>query len=347
MKKNRLYRYASPVFAGAVALIMAMAASSCNDLIYEDLDDCDRGLEIRLIYKHHIEGGNAMTDGRVDCLTLLVYDAAGNYVCTATETDLASLSDESWRLKLDLPAGKYNLIAYGGLACEKASFHFVTEPAAGTKMTDLEVAMNPSVLTTPDGTSLHPLFYGRYEGITVSDKDLDRRPVTVEMMKDTNNIRILLQNISGTPVVDTDFLFELTDNANSLFNWENDLLPVEEFTYMPWAHGNAEYIFTDDEDHISTAAYAEFSTSRLTTASRSRLTIRRASDKRTVLSIPLVQYLLMLKSQQFDYMKSQEFLDRESHWNVIFFLDSSNGGTWITTHFVVNDWTVRINNVSM
>ncbi|MBD5225155.1 MAG: FimB/Mfa2 family fimbrial subunit [Bacteroidales bacterium] len=346
MKKNRLYSYVSSVFAGAVALMMAMAASSCNDLIYEDLDDCDRGLKVRFVYDYNMEFANAFP-AQVHCLTLLVYDGAGKYVRTVAATDREQLSDEYWRMTLDLPAGKYQLLAYGGMECADASFRFVTEPGPQVAMTSLKVELEQSQLTSPVGTDLHPLFYGYLGDLTVSQSDTDYREVTVNMMKDTNNLRILLQNISGTPVDEADFRFELTDNENSLFNWDNSLLPVEEFAYMPWAQGNAEYIFTDDEDHVSTAAFAEFSTSRFTTASKTRLTIVRASDNRTILSIPLVQYLLMLKSQHFDYMKSQEFLDRESRWNVIFFLDSDKGGTWVTTHFVVNNWTVRINNISM
>lgn len=299
------------------------------------------GLEIRLIYKAHIEGGNAFVE-RVDCLTLLIYDAAGNYVRTITETNPDNLHDEFWRMKIDLTPGQYTLVTYGGMACDDASFNFVTEPAPGSKLTDIKVAMDPSVLTAPDGTRLHPLFYGRLEDITVSQDDLERRPVTVEMMKDTNNVRILLQNVSGEPVDDTDLEYVITDNRNSLFDWDNNLLPVEPFSYMPWAHGNCEYIFYPDEEGvISTAAYAEFSTSRFTPESEAVLTI--SHNGKEILSIPLIQYLLMLKSQEFASMEPQEFFDRESRWNVIFFLQN---GKWLKTRFVVNDWTVRVNNIT-
>ena len=41
-------------------------------------------------------------------------------------------------------------------------------------------------------------------------------------------------------------------------------------------------------------------------------------------------------------MAPQEFLDRESRWNMILFL---NEGNWITTTIVINGWVVRINNI--
>ena len=44
-------------------------------------------------------------------------------------------------------------------------------------------------------------------------------------------------------------------------------------------------------------------------------------------------------------MPAQEFLDRESEWSLVFFLDSNN--RWYNTRIIVNDWVVRINNSEM
>ncbi len=59
----------------------------------------------------------------------------------------------------------------------------------------------------------------------------------------------------------------------------------------------------------------------------------------------LNEYLLLLKSDHFDKMGDQEFLDRENNWSLIFFLD--NNHNWIRTHIVVNDWIVRINDAEL
>ena len=60
--------------------------------------------------------------------------------------------------------------------------------------------------------------------------------------------------------------------------------------------------------------------------------------------MPLINYLLLLKSLHFDSMGSQEFLDRESRWNMILFL---SGGRWVDTRIVINDWIVRLNNAEL
>ena len=64
-----------------------------------------------------------------------------------------------------------------------------------------------------------------------------------------------------------------------------------------------------------------------------------------IVNIPLNTYLLFLKSELYAEMPAQEFLDRESEWSLVFFLDSNN--RWYNTRIIVNDWVVRINNSEM
>ncbi len=71
-----------------------------------------------------------------------------------------------------------------------------------------------------------------------------------------------------------------------------------------------------------------------------RLEITNILMAERVRGIPLVNYLLLMKSERYKTMGDQEYLDREHHWDVILFL---RGGRWVDTHIVVNDWDVRIN----
>ena len=54
---------------------------------------------------------------------------------------------------------------------------------------------------------------------------------------------------------------------------------------------------------------------------------------------------LLLKSELYAEMGAQEFLDRESEWSLVFFLD--DGLRWLNTRIVINDWVVRINHTEM
>lgn len=320
---------------------MGLAFSSC-ELIYEDLAPCEHGVSLRFIYDYNMEYANAFPN-QVDCLTLYIYDEEDNYVDTKVVTG-TELQDENYRMTLDLEKGTYHFVAYGGLACGESSFSVLQTPAQGSKRTDLRVAMDDDCLTVPERRKLHDMFWGE---LTLATADLYREG-TVEMKKNTNTIRIVLQQEDETQSVNVDdFDFEIIDD-NTLFNYDNDLLPNGEITYIPWAKGQAQTGVTIvGPDHVVPqpveVAYAEFSTSRLMMKNAARLLVKRHGDGETVIDFPLNKYLLIMRSDRYE-MGNQEYLDRESRWTLFFFLRS---GTWLRTRIVVNDWVVRINDVEM
>lgn len=322
-------------FRMLITIALVLNFLSC-DRMHEHLQPCDEGFRIRFIYDYNMEFANGFPS-QVDCLTVLFFDNDGNYVTTRTENS-TDLSDENWRMIVDLPAGEYTILAYGGMDCDKSSFRFVTDPQA-TKLQDVEVELKSSCLTSPEGTNLHPLFYGRLSA-EIPSNSTHYTDVTVPMMKDTNNLRVILQQVDGSAIDASRFDFKVTDN-NTLFAWDNNLLPQPTVTYAPWTKGNVSPGLLPNEEPVS-AVFAEMSFPRLVTGSEARFTVTNALSGEKVIDIPLVNYLLLLKSEQFKEMPSQEFLDRESRWSMIFFLDRNH--QWLQTQIVINDWVVRLNN---
>lgn len=333
---------------GLIGRAMMVAASVCGlsscGVFDESLEPCPQGVSLRFVYDYNMEFANAFPS-QVDCLTLLVYDAQGRYVATRTES-ADVLSDENYRMTLDLGPGQYSFLAYGGLECPEASFEFVKTPADGSVRDDVEVRLLPKYFDAAKGTDLHPLFYGKLDA-TVPESAPDSRYVeaTVHMMKDTNNLRIVLQQINNEPIDDAEFEYYVTAD-NTLMNWENALLPAGNCRYNPWTRGVIvnDVPYDEYDDSAINAAYAEFSFGRLMAmrnAGSPRLVVRNVKSNFDIINIPLVDYLLLLKSDHFASMGNQEFLDRESRWNMIFFLDENH--TWLRTHIVINNWVVRIN----
>ena len=315
--------------------------SSC-ERIFEDLDPCPHGVSLRFVYDYNMEFANAFPK-QVDCLTLYIYDDKDNYVDTKIVTG-AELQDEDYRMTLDLEKGNYHFVAYGGLACDKSSFSLLQAPAAGSKRTDLRAAMDADCLTVPERRNLHDMFWGQ---LTLATADLYSEG-TVKMMKNTNSIRIVLQHVDGTPVKADDFDFEIIDD-NTLFNYDNDLLPNGNITYIPWAKGQAQTgVSIVGPDQVVPqpveVAYAELGTSRLMTKNSPRLLVKRHEDGEIVIDFPLNNYLLLMRSDRYSKMGDQEYLDRESRWTLYFFLQA---GIWLQTRIVVNDWVVRINDIEM
>lgn len=317
-------------------VLTAVSLSSCES-IYDYLDPCPHGVSLRFVYNYNLEYANAFPS-KVDCLTLLIYDSTGNYVDMHMVTG-KELADESYRMKLELDSGTYNFIAYGGMACEKRSFVFgVPEPESGANMKDVSVVMDAD-LTSPVDNRLHNLFYGK---LTLETADMYNEGV-VEMIKNTNNIRIVLQQMDGNPVNADDFNFSITDD-NSKFAWDNNLIANGPIIYSHYDKGQTSTGVMDNGQEVI-VAYAEFSTSRLMYGNPAKLLVNRVSDDNEVINIPLNNYLLLLKSELYSQMKPQEFFDRVSEWTVIFFLDKD--GCWLKSAIKINDWTIRINDSDM
>ena len=337
-KRNIISQFVSVVLG---AMLATVALSSC-ERIFEDLDPCPHGVSLRFVYDYNMEFANAFPK-QVDCLTLYIYDDKDNYVDTKIVTG-EDLQDEDYRMTLDLEKGNYHFVAYGGLACDKSSFSLLQTPAADSKRTDLRTIMDADCLTVPERRNLHDMFWGQ---LTLATADLYSEG-TVKMMKNTNSIRIVLQNVDGTSVKVDDFDFEIIDD-NTLFNYDNDLLPNGDITYIPWAKGQAQTgVSIVGPDQVVPrpveVAYAELSTSRLMTKNSPRLLVKRHEDAETVIDFPLNNYLLLMRSDRYSDMGDQEYLDRESRWTLYFFLQA---GIWLQTRIVVNDWVVRINDIEM
>ncbi|MDE6027468.1 MAG: FimB/Mfa2 family fimbrial subunit, partial [Muribaculaceae bacterium] len=115
----------------AILLTFVMALTASCNAIYEDLDPCEQKVRVRFVYDYNMEFADAFRS-QVDCLTVMVYDEDGNHISTEYAGH-DKTGNEDWRMYLDLPAGQYHLIAYGGIGCEDASFHFETDPNKKTR----------------------------------------------------------------------------------------------------------------------------------------------------------------------------------------------------------------------
>lgn len=333
-RRNRVLRFIGAAFGAA---LMVVASSSC-ERIYDDLPPCPHGVSLRFVYDYNMEYANSFPR-KVDCLTLLVYDERGRHVDTKVVTG-PELRDENYRMRLDLEEGSYRFVAYGGLACGERSFILT----GVSSWADLRVRLDAGCLAEDGRKRLHDLYWG---DLVLATGDLYREG-TIEMMKNTNNIRIVLQQEDGGALSPDDFWFEITDD-NTLFGPDNDLIAAGEVTYTPWKTGQAQtgvsIVGNDRVEPVPVeVAYAELSTSRLMLKNEPKLLVRRRSDGGTVVELPLKRYLLMLCSDRYD-MGDQEFLDRESDFALFFFLRPD--GAWIDTKIVVNDWVVRINDTEL
>lgn len=319
--------------------LILMMGLSCST-IFTSQEDCPKGVALRFIYDYNMEYANAF-HSKVHCVSVYIFDEAGNHVTTVAETS-DILRQESYRMPLVLDPGNYTLLAYGGLACPDRSFDITNygSKASGSHINDMYVNLQHDDFVSDE--SLHNLFYGAAAlEISHVDEFIEK---DVYMMKNTNNIRLVLQQANGKSLEADDFIFRITDD-NSCMDKENAIVSKGLVTYKPWTTGEFVVGTAEDGQTPVSVAFAELSTSRLTTGTSPKLTVQNVETGEYIINIPLNQYLLLLKSELYSQMGAQEFLDRESEWSLIFFLD--DGLRWLNTRIVINDWVVRLNHAEM
>lgn len=86
--------------------------------------------------------------------------------------------------------------------------------------------------------------------------------------------------------------------------------------------------------------------------SKPRLTVRNRETGETVLSVPYIEYCLMVKGRYEDTddwyeqpMSDQEYLDRQDEYNMTFFLDPDD--RWIDQYIYINSWHLVIQHAGL
>lgn len=338
---------------GLLTAVMAgSAVVSCDSILDEEDVDCSVEYKVKFKYDYNMKYADAFAR-EVGTVTLYAFDDNGRLVYQKTEEGDV-LAEDGYAMSVELEPGDYHLITWAGLD-DEASFSVPLVVAGQSSMDELRCKMDRLYTRADaDGTAvvtskLSSLWHGEVARHTFTSRAASTQVVTVPLVKNTNTIRIILQQMDGLRVNVENFEFTITDE-NGLMNYDNSLLEDETLTYYPYytAQGTTETGSRatngeqGDDDEIS-VAIAQITVGRLVVENNPRLTIVNKETDETVLSIPLVKYLLLTEAEGHD-MGAQEYLDRQDEYNMTFFLDQNM--KWINTSIIINDWIVRFNDIS-
>lgn len=328
--------------------VLTFLATGC-DMVNEDLAECPTALTLRYVFDYNMERANAF-HSQVDCVTLYILDSEGNLIDKLEETS-SVLSDESYRVNLDLEPGTYSFVAVGGSACEKTSFH-ITHPQHGEHRNVLNMQL-PLDENRESDAKLHDLFFGEVSNVVV--ERYKNTQVTLPMIKDTNSLQVMLQELNSPFIVDVDDYEFHIEADNDFLGPDNEPVSTGGMTYRPhtlenkmagYAVTSGNYLYTDENTPVQVAS-TEFHLSRLMTqnADKTFLVVTSKEKGAVNIRVPLIDYLAMSRHSGHSWIQSdQEYLDRQSTWNLMFFLQS---GRWVETTVAVNDWIVRFNHAGM
>lgn len=325
----------------AAIMLSALSLASCNGVMYDEEGDCDPHYKARFIFDMNMLYADAFSK-EVNAVTLYLIDpATGDIVWQKSERG-DRLRQDGYLMDLDVAPGSYQLLAWCG---EGRDEHF-TIPADASHHTQLTCRLNreydPVTGVALSRKDLKRLYHGKTD-VKIFPEEEGTYIYNVELVKNTNDVNIVLQHLSGE-IVKEGYTFTITD-ANGSLDWDNSIMPDEEITYQPWqvlaGTAGIEYPEADDVPVITTmsACVANLTVSRLM-ADRSddmRVKIYNPSGEKIV-DIPLIQYALLVRGRYEHTMTEQEYLDRQDKYDLVFFIDEGN--RWADSYIYINSWMV-------
>lgn len=327
-------------------LVTGMAFTSCNILDEEDVD-CSIEYRVNFKYDNNMKFADAFAN-EVTSVVLYAFDEDGKFVYQrAEEGDV--LAEDDYNMLVEVQPGDYDLVAWAkGKGDETFSIPVLTEGVSTIE--DLNCKMDRIYSRAADGTAevrsdLRPLFHGQAQRQSFS-RAATKQIATVRLTKNTNNIRIVLQHLSGKAVDVSNFTFTIQDE-NGFMNYDNKLLEDEPLTYYAW-HTDSGTADMDESGARTTTsvgvAVAELTVGRLVVENKPILTITNQEGEK-VLSIPLIDYALLVKGYYHRDMTDQEYLDRQDEYNMTFFLDEND--QWASSSIIINSWKVVLDNIEI
>ncbi|WP_455671727.1 FimB/Mfa2 family fimbrial subunit, partial [Phocaeicola sp.] len=267
---------------GMWTLFLAAAGftmTSCDNILGEENVDCSVEFRVKFKYDMNMKFADAFAN-EVKSVTLYGFDEEGRLAFQKTEQgDI--LAEDGYTMLLDDPDikdGDYDLITWGGLEGEE-SFAVPILSEGSSTLEDLNCRMDRDYITrAADGSAtvtkdLSPLFHGQVQKCSIS-RAATQKVITVPLMKNTNNVRVVLQHLSGSPVDVSKFTFTIEDE-NGLMNYDNALMDDDELTYYAWRKDAGVADMNEDGTRATTAvgvAIAELTVGRLVEANNPILT---------------------------------------------------------------------------
>ena len=221
-------------FSLMMAMTLGSAIVSCGSILDEEDVDCSVEYRVKFKYDYNMKYADAFSR-EVGTVTLYAFDDNGKLVYQKTEEGDV-LGEDGYTMKVDLEPGDYHLITWAGLNNE-ASFSVPLVTAGESSMDELQCKMDRMYSRAEDGTAivnskLSSLWHGEVTKQSFS-RAATSQVVTVPLVKNTNSIRIILQQMDGVTVDVDNFEFTITDD-NGLMNYDNKLLKDETLTYYPY-----------------------------------------------------------------------------------------------------------------
>lgn len=334
-----------------ISLVAIGSLASCDSVIYDDEGDCSVHYRISFRYIKNMLGADAFGPQVTD-INLQIYDQHGNLVLSKSEKRAPTEVNDYW-MEVELLPGTYDLLAWcEGESLNPDATHFSISGDSEGSLTGSTARLPLS--DTGSGLcsdkDITRLYHGFADDVLFPDTygQVDIAPVY--LTKDTNHITVLIQNLDGSDMKESELSIAL-EADNSVIEWNNDVSGTPAFVYRPWWQqstvissgkdsGSNPYSRTIELTEATGyhGILAELTTSRLLRDREQYLIVSNTETGETVIRIPLIQYLLLVKGKYPNVKTDQDYLDAYDDFTLMFF--TSDDQTWLKSRVIINGWRI-------
>ena len=187
------------------AIVCALTLLGCDSVIYDGEGDCSVNYRVKFRYDMNLKFADAFAH-EVESVTLYLLDGGGRVVWQRTESGEA-LGKEGYAMEVDGAPGTYDLLAWCG-STDKGSFR-IPESSSGKELTCTLKRESGSDGTGHVREDLDRLYHGYLPNQTFGDTE-GTYTYVVPLVKNTNNVRVVLQQRSGERLDEKRFSFRIT-----------------------------------------------------------------------------------------------------------------------------------------
>lgn len=329
----------------ALAAVMAMmfTVTSCG-MMEDDQSDCPKQLRVNFKYDMNMKFADAFPN-EVKTVTLYAFDKDGNLALQKLES-VKDIENRGGYMSVDeLKPGNYTLKVWAE-GEERFANSYIYGNTDNKNISTLTSRINRSARAIDH--DITALYHGLLKDADLNLDGYGVKTATVELTKNTNVVRVVMQNASGKKLNAADFDFYINDD-NSFLGYDNAAMPEDSITYVAWSkydgilNPNHQPTVNSDESVTPTSAVvAEMTVNRLFADKNPQLCIFKHATGEKILQIPLIDYVLLVKGNYNKGMTDQEYLDRQDEYNFVFFIDDNHN--WLAAQIYINSWRVVLNN---
>ncbi len=239
----------------------------------------------------------------------------GNFI---QRRDIEGAELKANNIVMDLAPGTYQVLTWAGL--DDRSYEWPELTPETSSLEEIRVKTLRAIDATQPN-ELTPLWHALDTLVITGDQHEEKE---ISLAKNTNKLRVVLQDTDGNSMDAKNFTFRITAN-NGYMDYDNQLLADPAITYLPYYQKSVDVAVGDSLNGKPTNRYvavAEMNTMRLMAGENYRLVIRHKDWEKDVLNVNLNNYLLLTQMEGHN-ISAQEYLDRQDEYSIIFFLTPS------------------------